>query len=107
MNQDKKFQPVASHPLAAIASVSTSVVAGLKSQWIETAEQVLAVAASPQGREGLKKLLSFDDRQLEGLLSTLTDVVRPEHAASPSIGRQAGSLGLVLTKDQKKRFGIK
>ena len=107
MNEDKKHQPAASHPLSAVTSVPTSVVAALKSQWIETAEQVLALAASPQGREGLKKLLSFDVRQLEGLLSTLTDVVGPEQSTGPSIGMQAGSLGLVLTEEQKKRFGIK
>jgi hypothetical protein len=91
-------------PLTALPGIDPTAVAALKLHWIETAEQVLATAATAEGRAGLKALLSFDDASLEALLATLTAAVGPEVAKRLQQAVPGGARGLVLSEEQRKRF---
>jgi hypothetical protein len=106
MSTEPKPQPAKTHPLAAVPGLLSAALAALTSRWISTAEEVLALAASAQGREGLRKLLGFDDPQLDALLDVLAREVGSEAAARLSAGVPGGQLGLALTPEQKRRFGI-
>ena len=99
----------AGHALTAIQGVPDAAVRKLQSNWLETAEEVLAVASSTDGAEGLKKLLVMDDEAFDGFLAVLREGVGQVQARAISArGVQAGgSLGAKLTEEQKQRFGIR
>jgi len=86
--------------------VPGAVAAKLKEHWLETAEQVLAVAACREGREGLERLLGFDAAQLQDFLGQLSAVVDP--AVRERLGQPAAlrTLGLQLTEEQKRQAGL-
>ena len=91
------------HPLAEVAGLAPETVAALKKHWLGTAEQALAGAATPEGRAGLKRLLGFDEAQLEGLLATLTAAVGSEAAARLRQPAPGGSRGMILNPEQQQR----
>jgi hypothetical protein len=107
MSSEPEPRATESHALAALAGVPAPALAALKQQWIETAEQVLALAASPIGRRHLQQLLQYDESQLESLLAALRQAVGPEAAARFLAPQPGGSLGLALTEEQQERFGIR
>jgi hypothetical protein len=104
-NSDK--QPDSPHPLSEIPGVPPAFVQALKAHWIETAEQVLALFGTKEGRAGLQALLVCHVDELETLLSTLSDVVGPEEAARLLQPTPGLALGLVLSDEQKKQVGLK
>ena len=96
-----------SHSLTGIRGVPPLAVRALKEQWIETAEQVIAMSATSEGRQGLKALLSFDDQQLDVLLSMLISEVGPEEVSRLLRAVPGGPCGVVLTEKEKQRFKLK
>jgi hypothetical protein len=107
MNSNSDDRSQNAHPLAAIPGISPASLAALKQRWIETAEQVIALAATPQGQDGLKTLLACSDQQWGELLAKLKEAVGTESAARLEQPSPGGALGVVLTEEQKKRFGLK
>ena len=93
-----------SHPLAAIRGVSPPVVRALKGRWVETAEEVLAMSATAEGRAGLMALLSFGDQQLKALLDTLRAEVGVAEANRLERAAPGGARGVVLSEEEKRRF---
>jgi len=92
------------HPLAAIGGVSPLVVRALKGRWVETAEEVLALSATPEGRTGLGALLCFDGRQLQTLLDTLRAEVGAAEASRLERATPGGARGVILSEEEKGRF---
>ena len=95
------------HPLAEIPELSPDTVCALKGQWIETAEQVLALSASEEGQEGLKTLLGLDDTGLGELLDQLAEIVGPDVSSQLRQPTPGGPCGVILTDEQRRRFGVK
>lgn len=101
-------RPASGHPLAELSTIPERIVRKLKDQWVESAEELLALAASPGGQDRLKSLLGLNSMQLEQLIRTLTDIVGESTAQAIRRGAETGGrLGALLTEEQKQRFGIK
>jgi len=95
------------HALEGVPDLPPAWIGALKGRWITTAEQVLATAASTEGRRGLEEALGLGADGMHQLLDRLAQVVGEAKAAQllqPSAG---GALGAMLTDDQKKQFGTK
>ena len=90
------------HPLDQLEGLSAEAVASLRGRWIETAEQLVALAASEDGRAGLKELLDLDDDALGELVARAKALVGSEGTARLSQATPGGTLGVVLTDEQKR-----
>jgi hypothetical protein len=93
--------------LSDIPSIPPETLRRLRSVWLQTAEEVLAAAATPEGVAGLQTLLNLDAPRLDGLLQDLGRVVGAE--AAKAIRQRVtagGSLGALLTEEQKQRLGM-
>jgi hypothetical protein len=90
--------------LAAIRGVPPPVVQALKGRWVATAEEVLAMSATPEGGAGLRALLSFDDQQLQTLLDTLRAEVGALEAKRLERATPGGARGVILSEEEKRRF---
>src|SRR5438132_1591315 len=94
------------HALEAVAGLPPEWVAALKVRWITTAEQVLSMVSSGEGRAGLEAALPPGAPALHELIAILTEVVGAENIARLTQGSAGGPLGVVLTDEQKKRLGM-
>ncbi|MBP8132368.1 MAG: hypothetical protein KA184_22550 [Candidatus Hydrogenedentes bacterium] len=83
----------APHLLSAACGIPPAALAALSAQWIESAEQVLAIAATAEGRAGLCRLLGMAEEPLAALLAQLRDMVGPEAAARLETPAPGGPLG--------------
>ena len=104
----KSEKPGRDHPLADVAGLDAASVERLAGQWVRTAEQALALASTPEGREGLRRLLELGEPGLARMLELLRSAVGRERAAAlekPDTGRPPD--GALLTDEQKRRFGIR
>lgn len=104
MNHQPSAPPQHVHPLTTISEVSDTIRAKLKPFWIESAEQVIAAAATPAGRAGLQRLLEIDEQGLAILLQLLSQSVgdgAAQHLSHPAPG---GVMGLVLTEEQRAKL---
>lgn len=104
----KSEKPGRDHPLADVAGLDAASVERLAGQWVRTAEQALALASTPEGREGLRRLLELGEPGLARMLDALRSAVGRERAAAlekPDTGRPPD--GALLTDEQKRRFGIR
>lgn len=95
------------HLLQSVPGIEAAVIEPLKKQWIETAEQFLAISASPEGRTGLKTLLGLDDEKMDQLIGRLRDCVGPVEEQRLCQPIPGGPLGALLTEEQKRKFGVK
>ncbi len=95
------------HELRTVAGLDGEVVETLAGQWINTAEELLSTAASPDGRSGLSRLLGLDEAGLDALLGTVKEAVGEEVSRRILGGaRPGGPLGSRLTEEQKERLGV-
>jgi len=92
--------------LAELPQLSPISVASLKQHWIETAAQLLAASATPEGRAGLKVLIGCDDPALNSLLAELENLVGPQEALRLAQATPGGALGATLTEEQRRRAGL-
>jgi hypothetical protein len=97
---------VPQHILETVPGLPPESVATLRKQWIETAEQVLAICSTAKGRAGLQHLLGLDEEGLAAFLSNLRGAVGEEVASRLSRPSAGGASGAVLTDEQKRRFGM-
>ncbi len=103
----KSEKPGRDHPLADVVGLDAASLERLAGQWVGTAEQALALASTPEGREGLRRLLELGEPGLARMLELLRSAVGRERAAAlekPDAGRPPD--GALLTDEQKRRFGI-
>lgn len=95
------------HRLADISGFPREMIAPLASRWIETGEQLLAVAASADGKEGLSELLGVAEPELLSTLNTVRHSLGSERVATiESSAQRGGALGVRFSDDQKRRLGI-
>jgi hypothetical protein len=95
-----------SHPLQDVSGLRADWLEVLRGHWLTTAEEVLAVAASPAGREGLRQMLASDERALASFLGELEAVVGAEMAQRLRKPASPHAKGAWLTEEQKDRFGL-
>ncbi|MDH7486057.1 MAG: C1 family peptidase [Anaerolineae bacterium] len=55
-------------PVEELPSLSPQQAQQLKAHWIESAQELVAIAASPAGRQGLATALDVDDEQLDDIV---------------------------------------
>jgi hypothetical protein len=103
MNPPESNSSAPVHSLSSIPEVSAVVATALKQNWIETAEQVIGLAATVPGREGLKRLLGLDEAGLSALLAILAEVVGLESTRQLSQPSPGGATGVVLTDEQRAK----
>jgi len=96
-----------SRPIEQLPGLSPDAIASLKVRWIHTVEQLLALASSKSGRAGLRSLCQVDDKALDALLAKGAALVGQEAAARLAKGTPGGPLGMELTEEQKRQFGVK
>jgi hypothetical protein len=108
MKTDAERNGEHAHRLSSIAKLPSETITTLQANWIETAEEVLAVAATEQGAAGLKRLLELDEPTFDALLSSVRKFVgQHQSQAIGAASRPGGPLGVKLTEEQKARFGIR
>jgi len=96
-----------SHELRAVAGLSPDVVRKLAGQWINSAEEFLSAAASPEGRTGLQRLLGFSEADFDELAARIREIAGPDESRRIEEGvRPGGPLGSLLTEEQKERLGV-
>lgn len=84
------------HPLEAGMGVTPEQIEALHRQWIDSAEQVLALASSPDTRGGLLRLLGCSETELEAVLGLLRARAGRAVAADMEHPIAGGALGLKL-----------
>jgi len=65
-------------PLDKLGGLSPALRGKLQGNWITTVEQVVAQAATPEGRKGLAGLLGLDEGALAALLSEARALLGPD-----------------------------
>lgn len=75
----------------------------LHGHWIETVEQVISVAATDDGREGLAKLLKVDKNALNDILTALSKMLPPEVLEEISQPQPDRPRGVLFPAQQKNR----
>ena len=71
---------VQGHALAAIDAIPAAVAGALARLWILSAEQLVAAASVPGGRDGLRSYLGLDDEALEVVLAAAGSAMPPARA---------------------------
>lgn len=84
------------HPLSDLNVLPEPALAALRGRWIETAEQLLALAATPEGRAGAERILGLDARAFDAVLARLAKVVGPALQSDLARPAPGGKLGLIL-----------
>lgn len=103
-NGDTTAKP--SHVLREINGIPLGYVDVLGKQWIETAEEVIALSGLPDGRGRLKSLLGIDDTSLSHFLGLLSELVGEKVSQRLLDARPGGPLGAILTEEQRKHLGL-
>ncbi|MEI6394518.1 MAG: hypothetical protein WCT12_25855 [Verrucomicrobiota bacterium] len=93
------------HALNELNVLTETALAVLRQRWIETAEQLLGAAATPEGKAGLQGLLACDGAALEVVLARLGAVVGPALQAELARPVVAGKLGLIIPENPPERPG--
>ena len=95
------------YPLAEMSGLGPAALVQLKARWITTAEQLLSVAAAPNGVSGIAELLDIAKEEVEGLLDEVRKTIGTVAARSIQTAAQpGGSLGVVLTDEQRRDLGM-
>ena len=92
------------HPLHLIEGLPQTAIETLKARWLETAEQVLGTASSPEGRRGLRELLKLEEPQFDQFIKSLVNAVGDDAAKILSTPRPGGKRGLVISDEVKTRI---
>lgn len=101
---ERRGEGAPSHPLQQLQGLRPEAISSLRSRWIETVEQLLSVAATETGRQGLRELLQLDDGELNALLSRASALVGPESIERLSQAKAGGPLGVPITDEQKEEL---
>ena len=99
--------PDNTHPIRQIPGLSESQVQRLHDRWIDTVEAFLGAAATPEGKSGLVALLGLSPEQLEPLVQQATDLVGADVARKLMLPQRGGPTGVVLTEEQRKKWGLR
>ena len=95
------------HELRTVEGLDDKFVQKLAGQWINTAEELLSAAATPEGRGGLLRLLDLDKAGFDAVLDAVKGVMGEEESRDILEGaRPGGPLGSRLTEEQKERLGV-
>ena len=92
------------HPLDQLDGLSAEAISSLRAQWIDTVEELLALLATPPGREGLKELLNTDDEGLGALQGRCSALVGQSEAARLSQAKPGGPLGVPITEEEMEQL---
>lgn len=90
-------------PLESVSGWTPDHVARMKSAWITTAEQVVALAATPGGKNSLAEQLAVSPEQCETLLASARSKLSPAVLAEMSRAVDPRKLGLGALDPAGKR----
>ena len=95
-------------PLRALAlpGLSANRIERLRGQWITTIEELAGATATEAAKASVAKLLDATPKEIEELLERARDILGPDRFRQLTAGEPGGPLGVVLTQEQKKRFGL-
>ena len=95
------------HSLSDISGFPPEMIEPLATRWIQTGEELLALAVAPTAEAGLAELLGIDQAQLTSVMNCVREALGPECVSSiESRGRRGGPLGVRFTDEQKRRMGL-
>ena len=94
------------HPLEELRALRPEQVQRLKAQWVDSVEALVALGAAAPAKAALAELLGISNQDLAILLEQAAELIGPERAAELSLREPGGPTGMMLTEEQKKRFGI-
>jgi hypothetical protein len=107
MKRAENSQSGSEHKLSDISGFPPEMIDPLASRWIQTGEELLAVAVAPDGEAGLAELLIVDRDQLNDALDIVRQAIGQEHASAiESKARCGGPLGVRFSDEQKRRMGL-
>jgi hypothetical protein len=89
------------HLLSELGILPEPALAALQRRWIETAEQLLGTAATPEGRAGLQRLLACDGPALDAWIAQVEKVVGAAPSAELAHPVPARKLGLIVPKEPR------
>ena len=81
------------HELSALGSLASGSAQTLRSHWITTVEQLVATAATEQGRKGLESLLGGARASVDVLLRESRELLGTQRYEVLMQGRPGGPLG--------------
>lgn len=87
--------------LSDIPDMSDEIVAALGERWITTAEQLLSLCGTQEGREGVRRLLGYGENGLRKLIELVSENMPKEKARSLQAPRPGGKRGLLLPEDEE------
>lgn len=90
------------HPLNQLDLLPDEALAALRKRWIETAEQLIATASTPEGRACLARLPGLDAGKLDDALARLEEVVGPVAKRELQQPVPGGKLGLLIPQDEHR-----
>lgn len=96
MTFEPESSPGRQHMLADQPQIPSAAVEVLTSRWIETVEQVVSISSTPEGREGLKVLLGFEDAAMDSFLGVLRSVLNPGEVERLGDSTPGGPCGALL-----------
>jgi hypothetical protein len=81
------------HEIASLRSLAIASAQSLRSRWITTVEQLVASAATAQGRKGLESLLGESPDAIDKLLNEARVLLGCERYEILMHAKQGGALG--------------
>ncbi len=83
----------------------TEEIQALRDHWIETIEQFLSATATAEGSEGMIRLLDVSEGAFHDIRMHLLRLAPPELQDEMTLPQPGGSLGVILTDEQKEQRG--
>jgi hypothetical protein len=81
------------HEISALSSLASQSAQKLRSHWITTVEQLIASAATAQGRKGLESLLGGSAEAVESLLNEARELLGRERYETLTQAKPGGPMG--------------
>ncbi len=93
------------HPLKEVSFIDSQKIQILSGLWINSVEQLLAIAENESGRKGLLRLLMIDDADLDSILEKAKASLPPERLeALRKIVESEHPMGLRISPEGKKKL---
>jgi hypothetical protein len=91
-------------PVEKIEQFTPQQLSVLKSRWITTIDEFVAVTATDEGAKGICNALGIEQKTLEILLQEARNLVGNDRYIKLCESKPGGHLGLLLDDEQKGRF---
>ncbi len=95
-NDSSPIDKGTSQPLEATGFFRAEQIQALNEHWIDTVEQFVSVTATTEGRDGMRRLLDIDERELQDLLEQTSKSLPAQMLDELSTPSPGGELGAIL-----------